>query len=382
MKKFLCYDTNDAASGKINVSANGMLKPNSTVPSTNSAPYQQLVTDGEGNVRWEDRLAYDDSKVVVGPLNDGTSLVKVADEIPGFVSAGEAVNIYLSIGEELHCEIRDLDFNPDVSSSVPYTADAWVVFIAENNQTTYLNDNLLTFPQKGVYFSFLEGTFYVSGFSRSTSDTPEITWDGNIGGIKKIDEKYLPDTIATKLDVKVAYTEAVAAQTAADKNKETLSQMLTYVLTFMFDKQTSGRDTFEFNSYNYYKISDFNPSPDDVISFTGTRESGANLSTITTGNNCVKYGFFIVVASAGICSLPITGTVTGSFTVPSAGLYARYEEGNTAMTAGTGKFTMRVTDGSLSGTGLLLKSSTDGSTKQFKITVDDSGTLTATEVTS
>ena len=28
MKKFLCYDTNDAASGKINVSANGVLKPN------------------------------------------------------------------------------------------------------------------------------------------------------------------------------------------------------------------------------------------------------------------------------------------------------------------------------------------------------------------
>ena len=27
MRKFLCYDTNDAASGKINVSANGMLKP-------------------------------------------------------------------------------------------------------------------------------------------------------------------------------------------------------------------------------------------------------------------------------------------------------------------------------------------------------------------
>ena len=199
MKKFLCYDTNDAASGKINVDNRGMLKPNSTVPSTNSAPYQQLVTDGDGNVKWEDRLAYDDSKVVVGPLDDGTSLVKVADEIPGFVSAGEAVNIYLSTGEELHCEIRDLDFNPDVSSSVPYAADALVVFIAENNQTTYLNDNLLTFPQKGVYFSFLEGTFYVSGFSRSTSDTPEITWDGNIGVVKKLDEKFIPDIPVEKL---------------------------------------------------------------------------------------------------------------------------------------------------------------------------------------
>ena len=52
MKKFLCYDTNDAASGKINVDSRGMLKANSTVPS-GSTPYQQLVTDGDGNAKWE-----------------------------------------------------------------------------------------------------------------------------------------------------------------------------------------------------------------------------------------------------------------------------------------------------------------------------------------
>ena len=63
MKKFLCYDTNDAASGKINVSANGVLKPNSTVPSTNGVSYQQLVTDGSGNTKWEDRLAYESDPV-------------------------------------------------------------------------------------------------------------------------------------------------------------------------------------------------------------------------------------------------------------------------------------------------------------------------------
>ena len=58
MKRFLCYDTNDAASGKIGVNSNGVLSPNATVPSTNGATNQQLVTDGDGNVKWEDRLAY------------------------------------------------------------------------------------------------------------------------------------------------------------------------------------------------------------------------------------------------------------------------------------------------------------------------------------
>lgn len=37
--------------------------------------------------------------------------------------------------------------------------------------------------------------------------------------------------------------------------------------------------------------------------------------------------------------------------------------------------------GTMEGTGVIVKSSTEGSTKRFKITVDDSGTLTATEVT-
>ena len=184
--------------------------------------------------------------------------------------------------------------------------------------------------------------------------------------VVKIDEKYLPDTVATKSEVKAT--------------QEVLDGVFSSAATFTFDKQTSGRDTFVFNDFNYYKISDFNPAPSDVISFKGTRESGDELSGINTGNNCVGYGFFIVVASAGGCSLPVTETVTMRFTAPSAGLYAQYEEGNQYMTAGTGEFTLRSSTGSFPITGLLLKSSTADSSKKFKITVDDSGTLTATEV--
>ena len=290
-------------------------------------------------------------------------------------------------------------------------------------ETVLVEESTVTFEGKGgLYFGLLESTF-----SATVGETYKVSWDGtvyectcaeadgvmaignlsiigagsdtgepfilgvfngqdieiytadasashtfSISGLApevvKIDEKYLPDTIATKSEVEVA-------QTVADKNKETLLQMLKYVSTFTFDKQTSGRDTFVFNSYNYYKISDFNPSPDDVISFIGTVESGKELSRITTGNNCVQYGFFIVVASPGDCSLPVTETVTKSFTAPSAGLYAQYAEGYTSNTAGTGQFTLMQMDG------LTIKSSTANSTKKFRITVDDTGTLKATEVT-
>ena len=74
MKKFLCYDTNDAASGKIGVNSNGVLSPNATVPSTNGASYQQLVTDGSGNAKWEDRLAYETEPVITAIFKENTFL--------------------------------------------------------------------------------------------------------------------------------------------------------------------------------------------------------------------------------------------------------------------------------------------------------------------
>ena len=183
-------------------------------------------------------------------------------------------------------------------------------------------------------------------------------------------EEFLPENIATKSDI--------------EATQKALDGVFSSVATFTFDKQTSGRDTFNFNGFNYYKISDFNPSPSDVISFEGTDESGNKYSEIITGNNCVKYsGDFIVVASAGLCSLPVSETTTFSFTAPSAGLYARYTAGNPGFTAGTAEFTLKPSsENYIYITGLLLKSSTHGSAKKFKITVDDTGTLSATEVTA
>lgn len=204
--------------------------------------------------------------------------------------------------------------------------------------------------------------------------------------VVKIDEKYLPDNLAIKSDVEVAQTTAETAQTTADSNKEMISNMFSSVVTFTFDKQTSGRDTFKFNSFNHYKISDFTPAPEDVISFKGTKESGDDSSIINIGNNCMEYGVFIVVATAGNCSITFNdlygNPATMGFTAPSAGLYARYTVNNAHQTAGTGEFTLRASTGSSYITGLLLKSSTANSTKKFRITVDDTGSLKATEVAS
>lgn len=58
-KRFLCYETDDADQGKVNVDNYGVLSKGATIPSlTGNSANKQLVTDGDGNVKWEDRLCY------------------------------------------------------------------------------------------------------------------------------------------------------------------------------------------------------------------------------------------------------------------------------------------------------------------------------------
>lgn len=199
MKKFLCYDTNDAASGKINVDSRGMLKPNSTVPSTNSEPYRQLVTDGEGKVKWEDRLAYDVSRVAVPPEGNNR-FIKVADTVPSWLSANKNTKVWVSINaSERVIDIsstgyiinHDGSFMVSQNGSLPYVA-----VIMEDDCEFNVMSSTAFFPEKGVYFMWDKlgsSLSYTAGIASVDSDTPKITWDGNISVIKKLDKKFLPD---------------------------------------------------------------------------------------------------------------------------------------------------------------------------------------------
>ena len=185
MKKFLCYDTNDAASGKINVDSRGILKPNSTVPS-GSAPYQQLVTDGTGKAKWEDKLAYEKSRVVVGFVG-GAQFVKVSDEVPSWASVNAPVKYWTSDG--MNGTIPTANYTDLGNGS--FFAKEYVGFITTDN----FEFEGLVLPEKGVYFLSIPDNFYITGIARANSDTPEITWDGSFHAIKKLDEKFLPDML-------------------------------------------------------------------------------------------------------------------------------------------------------------------------------------------
>ena len=185
MKKFLCYDTNDAASGKINVDSRGMLKPNSTIPSTNGAVNQQLVTDGKGGVNWEDRLAYDDSKLVVD-VGEGTQYVKVADEVPSWASIDSPIKVWVNTG---YNGTENPESYTDLGNGSFMLEDAKAVFITTDN----VESGGIVFPEKGVYVAFRY--VYITGIASADSETPEITWDGNIDVIKKLDKKFIPSEL-------------------------------------------------------------------------------------------------------------------------------------------------------------------------------------------
>lgn len=148
-------------------------------------PYKSLVTDGEGNVKWEDRLAYEGSRVVVSHGSD-MQLVKVADEVPSWASVDASTKVWMSDERILTATPKD---NMDFGNG-GFVAKFMVFFITTDN----FEFNGVVFPEKGTYF-IQTPDGYVTGIASADSDTPEITWDGNIETIKTIDPKYIPSEL-------------------------------------------------------------------------------------------------------------------------------------------------------------------------------------------
>ena len=152
--------------------------------------YQQLVTDGDGNAKWEDRLAYDDSKVVIDHPTVGVQFVKVADEIPSWASVDVPIKLWGSDGTN---ETTNPEQYTDLGNG-SFTNQK-VFFITTDNLDVSAFGASIVFPEKGVYFGSVLDKGYITGIASADSDTPEITWDGNIETIKTIDSKYIPSEL-------------------------------------------------------------------------------------------------------------------------------------------------------------------------------------------
>ena len=180
MKKFLCYDTNDAASGKINVDNRGMLKPNSTVPS-GSTPYQQLVTDGNGNAKWEDRLAYvaTEEQVIFSQEN-----IAFVERNGLYVSSGFPITA-INVGDKFR-----VDFDGDTYVSTAFAPMPGPPLIAIGNGALHgMGDD--TGEPFLIQYAIQENNFLIE--TALTSPTHSVSISRVIETVHKIQQKFLPE---------------------------------------------------------------------------------------------------------------------------------------------------------------------------------------------
>lgn len=201
----------------------------------------------------------------------------------------------------------------------------------------------------------------------SSLDVSDASVSHTAGFIKPVSvpvafaDKYIPDTIARKKDVYTkdeVYTKDKVYTRDETYTKDEQTKEITW------DGTTDGKDSFNIRGSDFYKVSDEIIPFDDVKSII---EDGRTW-TPYKGINCYGAGNIRVVLKAGEC---FTSVENGdSFTAPSAGVYFwRNYSGHVSSAS--------ITYYSRYQTGLIVNSPT----KKWKLTVDDSGTISATEIT-
>lgn len=354
MKKFLCYDTNDAASDKINVSPNGVLKPNSTVPSTNGASYQQLVTDGSGNTKWEDRLAYETDPVLteivpeqnVSFASAGGDGIMIASWPPTFNAVEGSTYIVKFDDVEYECPYTRLN------GSGPLVLGNLSIVATEADDTK-------------EPFAMLHGEAWQI-LSKDSASEHTISIYGWNQTIQKIDEKFLP--VASDNNYGVVKKSEIVTPYVFSGFRVPHDEMVEAVIAFSEGRASIRWGVDEVIYANYDSSADtvsmrFASEPYTTCTFEN--QDGVYLNTIAKLSydevSCTKLHLY-------------NKDINSLIYVDGTSLQ------DTTMTLDTEHINLGYNNEILNKKELYLYSSTSGSSKKFKITVDDSGAITATEV--
>lgn len=259
---------------------------------------------------------------------------------------------------------------------------------------------------------FLMGVHNGEGIMILTTDTSAshtFSISRLVSEVVKIDKKYLPENIATKSDVEAAQTAANAAlanfpikySDVVDTPFSAVGvpgEVMTYSRSSVNDGTfirlvLSGNN--DVTGSGFYKASSDVFALEDIykIRYKFKYSSGAsgNLISIDDLEPNVIFSsdrsVFLIDRSILFCGSTgtfkiIVNKTTSVFDVAETGIYSvthRMSASNSFVNYI--ELTKRESGFIQSGKPILIPSSTEGSTKQFKITVDDTGTISATEVT-
>lgn len=336
------------------------------------APYQQLVTDGAGNAKWEDRTHYPYEQTV-GIQEESVSFREMAPGVymgnmtyPDSITFtnGQTIKIVFD-GQSYDLSCRETEvgklygntsiFGTLIGQSLPDTGEPFV-FYQEDSSFTFAS--LSTEAQHMISAEWKELSFH------------------------KIDKKYLPEIVFPD----ITWDEILDKPFSSTKIKETV-------------KGNGAVEIIVGNSYS------------DKINTTMAFKSGFNYKVVGTVALANSSGKSYLLSVNGFCpctdgflilgSIPTSGgkKITVSLYSKAHQYYAgKFRFDSPANFDNFGKFTItanltfsveakqldqNVIPASIQRVGedVILPSSTEGSTKKFKVTVDDSGAITATEVT-
>ena len=453
MKKFLCYDTNDAASGKINVDSRGMLKPNSTVPS-GSTPYHQLVTDGDGSTQWEDRLAYEDVRIISELIDinwDGNTEGLVASSRNNYYKVSDYVFTldqfkqmnYVYNSQDISVASQAEQGGINSSSGIIAIRDGGSAPVIVSQEAVVSGASVSggapdSFPEPGVYFP--ANVYYpiTIEVTRLYSVEP-ITISKT--EIKQIDEKFLPDSVVkqtdledldSSLNIKLENLDS-RLNVKMDKNNPvgtgsfSMNRKSDTEVGYCSHAEGNGCEASGGSSHaeGYWATASGSSSHAEGYKTTasGKNSHSEGINTVASGETCHAEGDG-TTATGTTSHAEGKGTTASSVADHAEGAYTEakgghsHAEGYRTIASGAeshvqGKFNIEDTTdkyahivgngsssnarsnahtldwsgnawyaGTVEGTAMIVKSSTEGSSKRFKITVDDSGTISATEVTT
>lgn len=154
--------------------------------------------------------------------------------------------------------------------------------------------------------------------------------------IVKLDEKFLPSGIARQDDIDNLMENVVIrsdfSQDLTDSQKAqartniglNILDVVDKTVVYEWDGNTTSRDSFIYNAFPYYKISEEIYLFETVLSAISTGNNGYQITNLINGQNCYKIGNFMIVNSPGACAVKVntTSTEATEFTAPSTGVYA------------------------------------------------------------
>ena len=208
--------------------------------------------------------------------------------------------------------------------------------------------------------------------TEDTSDTHTFSISGFVAEVVKIDEKYLPDVLTTKMNntnptgsgsfsLNRKADTPIGANSFAEGWKTTASGERSHA---------EGSETTASGHRSH--------AEGNVTTASGSYSHAEGYATIASGEGSHAEGYSTIASSN-------RQHVQGQYNIEdSSNTYANIV-GNGSPSRRSNAYTLDWEgnawySGTIEGEALILPSSTSGSTKKFKITVDDSGTISATEV--